>query len=295
MLNSEGRPGTTLIELLVVLVLLSLIAGAIMHVAIAQERLLDAVDQVTRSRRAARDGADIPREELRAVSPATGGIYGMDSSHVEFRALVGASALCQVDSARTTVAIPDRLSWSAITSWIASPREGDTVLVFDSTVDSAAPVWRVHTLASAPSPGGRCPAATGLARSSAEEGAALSFRLAQPLELSVGSGAALRFFRRSRYELYRAGDGRWYLGFLDCTSARSVPCSTVQPVSGPFEAGGVRFAYRDSAGALTADPTRVALIDILSRAGTDAPLRAMGFALGVHSDSILTHIALRNR
>ena len=295
MLSGARRHGTTLLELLVVLVLLAIVGGAIMRVAVGQQRFLAAAERVMEAHRTSREGADIPRQELRAVAPASGGIYDMADDRIEFRSLIGASVVCEVDTSRTTVSIPGRLGWSGLTSWIVAPRERDTVVVFDATSDSAPPRWRAHTLATAPSPGGRCPSASGLARTTAEESDAIAFQIAPPLELPIGAGASLRFLRRARYQLYRAGDGRWYLGFLDCAPARSIPCSTIQPVSGPFPPGGVRFAFRDSAGALTVDPTRVARIDVVSRAESDAPLRAMGFALGVYSDSVLASIALRNR
>lgn len=293
--SRERRFGTTLTELLVVLVLLVMVGGAIIRVAVGQQRFLGAVEQVMRMERTVREGVDIPRGELRAVVPGTGGIYQMAPNRVEFRAPVGSSVICAVDSTRTTIAIPARLSWSALSSWIASPRVGDTLLVFDAAIDSTPPGWRIHTLATELSPGGRCDVTTGLARTSSEESAALTFRLTTPLEPATGAGSAVRFVRRSRYELYRAGDSRWYLGFLDCAPARAVPCGTIQPVSGPFETDGVRFSYSDSAGATATDPTRVARIDVLSRAATTTPLRAIGFALGFHSDSVLASIALRNR
>lgn len=295
MLSRASRQGTTLLELLVVLVLLSMLGGAIMHVAVAQQRFLDAAERVVEARRTAREGADIPRQELRAVAPASGGIYDMAADYVEFRSLIGASVVCDIDSTRTRVSIPGRQAWSGLTSWVVPPREGDTLVVFDAASDSSPLRWRLHTLASAPAPVGHCAAASGLAPIQADESAALSFELDPPLELSAETGAPLRFFRRVRYELYRAGDGRWYLGFLDCAPARSVSCSAVQPVAGPFAPAGVRFAFRDSTGALTSHPAGVARIDVLSRATSDAPLRAMGFALGIHSDSVLASISLRNR
>lgn len=295
MLSRSSRHGTTLVELLLVLVLLAIVGGAIMRVAVGQQRFLDAVERVMEVHRTVQEGADIPRQELRAVGAASGGIYDMTADRIDFRSLIGSSVLCDVDSSRTTVSIPGRFSRSGLTSWVAAPRERDTVLVFDATSDSAPPSWRVHTLATAPAPGGRCPMASGLARTPAEEGDALSFQIAPPLELTFGAGASLRFFRRARYQLYRAGDGQWYLGFLDCAPGRSVPCTAIQPVSGPFAPAGVRFAFRDSTGAITADPGRVARIDVLSRAASDASLRAMGFAVGIYSDSVLASIALRNR
>lgn len=295
MLSGSRRRGTTLMELLVVLVLLALVGGAIMRVAVGQQRFLHAVERAIEIHRTSREGADIPRAELRTVAANSGDIYEMGTDRIEFRSLIGTSVICEVDSARTTLSIPGRSAWSGLTSWMATPRDGDTVLVFDSADDSVPPRWLAHTLLIAPAPGGRCPVASGLARTAAEESNALSFRLEPPLESSTDAGAALRFFRRTRYQLYRAGDGRWYLGFLDCAPARATPCSTAQPVSGPFVSEGVRFSYRDSTGAVTAEPTRVARIDVLSHAASDAPLRAMGFALGIYSDSVLASIALRNR
>ena len=295
MLSRTSRHGTTLVELLVVLVLLAMVGGAIMRIAVGQQRFLDAVTRVMEVHRTVQEGADIPRQELRAIGAASGGIYDMTADRIDFRSLIGTSVLCDADSSRTTVSIPGRLSWSGVTSWIVAPRERDTVLVFDATTDSAPPDWHVHTLATAPAPGGRCPVASGLARTSAEEGNALTFQIAPPLELTVEAGASLRFVRRARYQLYRAGDGQWYLGFLDCAPARSVPCSVIQPVSGPFAPAGVRFAFRDSTGAITADPTRVARVDVLSRTASSTSLRAMGFALGIYYDSTLASIALRNR
>jgi hypothetical protein len=295
MLTRVRRRGTTLLELLVVLVLLAIVGATIMRVAIGQQRFLAAVERVMEVHRASREGADIPRQELRMVAPASGGIYDMAADRIDFRSLIGSAVICDIDTSRTIVSIPGRLAWSRLTSWVVAPRERDTVLVFDSASDSAPPRWRVHTLASAPALGGRCPTGTGLARNAAEESDALSFQLMPPLEPTVGVGALLRFVRRARYQLYLAGDGAWYLGFRDCSPARSVPCSTIQPVSGPFAPAGVRFSFLDSAGVVTADPARVAQVDVVSRAASFASLRAMGFALGIYSDSVLAITVLRNR
>jgi type II secretory pathway pseudopilin PulG len=295
MLRAQRARGTTLVELLAVLVLLAIVGGAIMRVAVGQQRFLDALERVIETRRTAREGVDIPRQELRPVAAGSGGIYAMAGDMVEFRSLIGASALCTIDSSRTTVSIPDRGAWSALTSWVASPRERDTVLVFDAASDSVPPLWRVHTLASAPATGGLCPLASGFARTAANESAALTLHLSPPLEPTVSAGAALRFVRRVRYRLYRAGDGQWYMGFVDCLPARAGPCSTIQPVSGPYAAGGLRFVYRDSTGAATTDRARVTRIDVVSSAASDVALRAAGFVRGIYSDSVVASIYLRNR
>jgi type II secretory pathway pseudopilin PulG len=295
MLSRAHHSGSTLLELLVVLVILAMVGGAIMHLTVGEERFLATLDEVTEMQRTVREGADIPRYELRSVAPASGGIYEAADDHVDFRSLTGSSVLCSVDSSLTTLSIPDRLAWSALTTWIAAPREGDTVLVLDADTDGVPPTWRVHTLLTAPAPGGSCPPSTGLARNSADEVATLAFRLAAPLEPTVTPGAALRFVRRARYALYRAGDDLWYLGYLDCAPARAVPCSAIQPISGPFAPGGVRFLFRDAVGASTSEPADVKRIDVLSRTTSSTPLRAIGFALGLRTDSALTSVAPRNR
>lgn len=293
-LNGRLR-GTTLVELLAVLVLLALVGAAVMRIAVGQQRFLSAVDAVIDARRAARDGVDIPRQDLRAVAAASGGIYAMVADMIEFRSLIGVSVACRVDSSRIRVSIPARDAWSRLTSWVASPRAGDTVLVFDAASDSAHPVWHAHALTTDPVPGGVCPVGSGFARNSIEEAAALELQLIPQLEPTIHAGAALRFVRRARYQLYRAGDGRWYLGYLDCLSSRATPCSTIQPVSGPFASGGVRFAFSDSSGVPTGNPSSVARVDVVSHTGTHAPLRAMGFVWGSYSDSVVASVALRNR
>lgn len=295
MLRGRLSPGTTLVELLAVLVLLAMVGAAILRIAVGQQRFLDAVDRIIEARRTVREGVEIPRQDLRAISPASGGIYSMAADMVEFRSLTGVSVVCGFDSSRTLVSIPDRYAWNALTSWVASPRQGDTVLVFDAVRDSEPPVWRAHILAADPARGGICPVSGGFSRSSIEEGAALQLQLIPALEPGIGAGAALRIVRRARYQLYRAGDSRWYLGYLDCLSTRSVPCSTIQPVSGPFVTAGIRFLFRDSSGVETSDPAAVTRIDIVSRATTDVALRAAGFASGGYTDSVVASVALRNR
>jgi hypothetical protein len=111
----------------------------------------------------------------------------------------------------------------------------------------------------------------------------------------VRPGAALRFVRRARYQLYRASDGLWYVGHLDCLPSRATPCATIQPVVGPFESNGVHFAYRDSTGAVTSDPTRVARIDVHARAPGLRMPHAGGYASHGSADSLLITIAPRNR
>ncbi|HEV7705174.1 MAG TPA: hypothetical protein VGO46_12820, partial [Gemmatimonadaceae bacterium] len=120
----------------------------------------------------------------------------------------------------------------------------------------------------------------------AEASAAISLSLSPPLDSAVAPGAIVRVVRRARYELYRASDSRWYLGYLDCLSSRATPCNIVQPVAGPFAPGGIQLAYLDRSGALTANPASVARIDALAIAERRSSPAVL--------DSLSTTIALRN-
>jgi hypothetical protein len=171
------------------------------------------------------------------------------------------------------------------------------VLIFDPGADVSPDDdrWTTRTLADDPASVGGCPNASGLTATAAEATTAWSLRLDAPLDSTVPPGAALRFFRRARYELYQASDGLWYLGYADCLAVRNPQCSVVQPVSGPYAAGGVRFAFLDTLGSATTDPGRVARIDVLARAESPRVVHDSRGRAARFRDSLTTSIALRNQ
>ena len=117
------------------------------------------------------------------------------------------------------------------------------MLATDSTLGDS---WQRHVLSAAPSHAGSCPTSTGLTTTPSESAAALAFTFTPALDTAIGPGTLVRVVRRARYELYRASDSRWYLGYLDCVASRATPCNTVQPVSGPFAPSGIQLAYLDA-------------------------------------------------
>lgn len=282
------HPGFTLVELMVGLVVAMIVGMAAITVAVRHEHLAFALEQIMEARRALREGTDALRYDLRSTAPQQHAIYSMGPSFVEFRMATGFSILCGLDSSRTLLIFPARTSSTPnVTSWIVSPEPGDTVLIFAASADSAR--WHTHAVGSAPASGRTCSpnfAATGGAST-------LALRVATPVTSDVGAGAILRFVRRARYELYRAADGGWYLGFRDCLSTRATPCATVQPVSGPYARGGLQFRFLDSADIPTTDPHRVSRIDIVLRAQTAMNLHAPGIASGTYTDSVLFTIRPR--
>ena len=116
----------------------------------------------------------------------------------------------------------------------------------------------------------------------------------------------LRFTRIVRMSLYRASDGRWYLGARDWNVA-SGRLNTIQPVAGPLDPydvnprrSGLSFRYFDDAAVeLRApfDPGRIARVDVWARSATLRPVRLAGLtaAAGPFVDSLAAALAIRNR
>ena len=106
-------------------------------------------------------------------------------------------------------------------------------------------------------------------------------------ERAIPSGAPVLGFETVTYRLYRSTeDRRWYVGMKTATD--------LQPLLGPVTSDGLAFAYFDSSGAVTTDPSRVSLIEVRVRALTDQPIRRAGGRLGHQVDSLVTLVALRN-
>lgn len=285
--------GFTLAELLVAITLLGVVSTVVLGVVLRQQRFHRATLALLEARRAARDAADVLRSDLRAISPAAGDLLVMGADHLELRAATGTSIVCAMSGARDIVHLPPRAAAAgALTSWIVPPEPGDTVLVRAMALAPAAARWDAHVLAAEPGRGG-CPTAGGFVASAAESASAIALRIVPPLAPDVHAGAALRIVRRARYELYRAGDARWYLGYRDCLATRALPCSTIQPVSGPFAPDGLRFVYRDSSGAQTTDPARVRRIDVAVVARSRV-VPSVGISARPASESLALTIAPRN-
>ena len=279
--------GASLIELVVVIVLLSALGSAVLAVVIHQERFYRAQADAIDSRATVRDAASLLQSDLRALTPLDGDLYAIDPAAVEFRATLAQSAICTISPSRQRITIPpEHLASGAPLTWLGTqPQAGDTLLVLatDSTLGDS---WQRHVLTANPSASGTCPLVTGLTTTAAEAATALTLSLSPPLDTAIEPGTLVRVVRRARYELYRASDFRWYLGYLDCLASRATPCNVVQPVSGPFAPTGIRLAYLDHDGAPTTDPFRVARIDVLA-------IASRRFSPGT-LDSLATTIALRN-
>lgn len=287
--------GFTLVEILLGLVATSLIAAIVLAVTLRQQRLARALGAIANTRRALHEGADMLRYDLRAAAPAAHGVYAIGPDFIEFRLPTGGSVICGMDPSHSALVIPGRGPAAAsLTAWVIAPEASDTVLVLDSSVPDDSVRWRSYVLAAAPSPNGEC-LGDGRSLIGADSTArAFTLQLTAPLDAGVPVGAALRFVRRVRYERYRAGDGEWYLGYLDCLPTRATPCASVQPVSGPYAPSGIVFQYFDSSGAPTTDPARVSRITISLRAASHSAIQVGGLLAGPFTDSLTFSVVPRN-
>lgn len=286
--------GTTLAELLVALVLFAIVGGAALGVLASQQRFAHRALERLAARRAARDAADALRSDLRPLAPSRGDLLAIGANRIEFRGAIGSSVVCAVGPARDVLHVPPRdAAGGALTSWVVPPVAGDTLLVRVPAPLPDGAEWEAYALAADPARGA-CPLAGGLVASVAESSTAIALRVTPPLSPGVRAGAPVRVVRRERYELYRGGDGGWYLGFADCRAGRATPCATVQPVSGPFAPGGIAFSYRDATGAETTTPSLARSVRVLLVGRGTTGSSVSGPGVGAAAESLAITITPRN-
>jgi type II secretory pathway pseudopilin PulG len=296
----SGRPALTVVELVVALTLFGVVATIMLSIVGGQQRFHVGSLQIIDTKRSAHQAVTVVYGELRAASGAD--IYAISDSSITFRATHGASAICALDSARTSVTLPTAATGQrpSFSTFLAMPRAGDSLLIFDpgdaTTADDDG--WSAHVLTANPG-GGVCPLRPfGLATRDADVAMGIGILVAPPLTPSVLVGSPVRFFRPVSYSLYRGSTGEWTLGYATCAAGT---CRVRQPLSGPYlpftsgGAGGVAFRYFDAEGASTADRARVARVDVVARARSASLLDLAHLRGQRYHDSLAVTIALRNR
>jgi prepilin-type N-terminal cleavage/methylation domain-containing protein len=299
-----NRAGFSLVELLIVIVLLALVLTSVMTIFVQQQRFYSDSSAIMETRSSTRDAAYVLQGDLRAISPMSGDIYAMGSKFLEFRSQPGASVVCTIDAGRTVLTVPplNVATGAALTSWLAPPAAGDTLLIFDAGTSpgTASDTFNIYTLTAAPTANASCPNATGLTTTLGEATQGYTLRVSPALPATTTVGAPIRIIRRARYELYQEASGNWYLGYFDCVPSRSPKCNPLQPVAGPYVppdnsgTGGIAFTFRDSTGAVTANTLLVRRVDLAARAQTVIDVHTSGYKRGPMTDSTFITIAPRN-
>jgi type II secretory pathway pseudopilin PulG len=296
----RARTGVTLAELLVVLVIMGLVGSVIMRVILRQQRFYSAAAEITSTRADLRDLATALPTDLRGISSAGGDIYAMSDSSIDFRLPLGISTICQLGAGLLSVVVPPTslTTRSGVTTWIAQPTAGDSVVIYDEGATTAITddAWRPYKITAAPT-AASCPTTTKFTSTSAEAAAGLNLALSAALPATSPQGSAMMFFRHAHYGLFVTTSGKTMLGYYDCPAG---VCGSVTPVAGPFlpyalSGSGVQFTYYDSTGAVTAIKTNVARIDVVLRAQTAAPVALIGGDKSYVRDSLAFTVSLRNR
>lgn len=301
--------GATLVELVVVLALGGALCALMLSMVVRQQRVHTGANAIVEGKRSARDAIELLARELRpiatgaaALAPHGPDIYSMSDSDITFRAHLGSSVICTVEADRTTITLPGITGPfnQRLTSFIALPRAGDSLFIFDrgTTPSPDDDTWHRFALA-ADLGGGLCPLRPiGLATNDVESMFAAGMALTTAVPITIAVGAPVRFFRPTTYSLYRTSVGDWAFGISACAGGS---CGVRQPVSGPYQrpssgtAKGIVLEYLDSSGAPTTNPGAVARIDVVARTRSSTPLDIAHIRGTPYHDSLTTSIAIRNR
>ena len=308
-----SRAGFSLTELIISMTLLGLIGTVIVSVVVSQQRFYRGTNALTETRAQLRQVAAMLPSELRGISAAGNDIYSMTDSSIEFRSTFGSSVVCKTLSGY--LVLPPRNTAKGIrwTTWSQTPVVGDSIALYDESTGAGAADdrWTMHQITALATYTGNvtngCQTSTRFTESSDLTSANPSYRIAvsPAYPSTVKQGAAIRFYKRVRYNLFQDTDGLWYLGYRDCVQWRTPQCTTPQAIGGPYQGhaapgtglSGVEFSYRDSVDAITTNPATLARITVVVRGQSSELIQLGGMQSGWKRfrDSLTLEIALRNR
>jgi prepilin-type N-terminal cleavage/methylation domain-containing protein len=216
-----SRRGTTLVELLVALVLSAVLLGAASSSLLRQQRAARWVGASSAAESQVRHVARLLSGELALLDAESGDVAAgqASDSSLELRAVVASGLAC--DTATNVVALaPPGLTTPPLSGVARAPAPGDS-LWYDA--DSLGWRGRAVLAVARASAGCTLPAAT----------AGATYRLTLDAPIDASGATPVRLTRWERYVVYRASDGRWYVGIRDWSVA-SARYLAPQPVAGPF-------------------------------------------------------------
>jgi hypothetical protein len=304
-MTSSHRRAFTLVEMLISLLLATLAGGVALSVLTRQQRLYHGLDDILDVSEHLRDASDLLAADLRTASPASDTVRLAADTAIEIFSTIGSSMLCSSPSGPLLLLPPDTsTNGNTLTAWLVTPDTGDYALVFrDSSAQLPVRGWerfRIVNVSTLPIASG-CPSSSHLTTQADMDANARAYqvRLTTLPSPFIRAGAPIRFIRRGRYDVYRASDRKWYLGYRRCNAVDGI-CGIVQPVSGPYQSQGrapITFRYYRSDGTeLTSSgpSTNVARVDIVVRDESTNLLQIPGFSRASFNDSSVTTIAFRN-
>lgn len=305
------RAGMTLLELLISLILVGLMGGLIIGFLLKQERFYTGANEIVLTRTQVHQAAMI-ETDLRSISAPAGDIYAMTDTSIEFRSTFGSAYICGSDRTNSRIAVPPLTlaNKAVLTSWTQQPAVNDSLALYvDSTSSSSKDdTWSLHRISGGSvvitdaSPG--CLSSSKMMKTTdvSSTNPSYAFTLSPTQSATVSTGAAVRFFKRVHYSLYKASDNQWYLGYFDCRTSRTPVCNTIAPIAGPLrpyvagppEQAGLLFTYYDSTGAVTTNRLAVSRISILLQGEGSKTIQLAGGSPVTFRDSLRIEVGLRN-
>jgi len=215
-----GRGGFTLLELLVVIAgLAPLVAAALGLVLHATRSAVSAV-ALAAAEASVSDAVHVLEAELAPLVPGRD-LLSLSSTTIRFRAVRGTGAWCRLDS--LGVVVPSPGAWAAS----RGPQAGRDSIEVELVASAGAPArWRWRgALQADPQPSGCAPPG----------GAGLLLTTPLVLPPGVALGPLLRTDEVVEFRAYQSG-GRTWLGMDHPGTGAGI-----EPLAGPFTAGGIRF------------------------------------------------------
>jgi prepilin-type N-terminal cleavage/methylation domain-containing protein len=265
------RSGMSLAELLVALSLGGIVLGVAAGSMLRQQRGVRWIEGLSGAELQVRPVMRLLTDELSLLDASAGDVapgQASDSS-LQVRSVVGASLSC--DSASALTLLPETAAPPALAGSASPPAVGDSVWLYRG----ASLGWRARSVVGVSRATSACAVPT--------SAAGPTYRLLLDAPPAAAAGTPVRITRWERWVVYRAGDGRWYVGIRDYSPSTS-RFLAAQPVAGPFlrtVRNGARtgFRYFDASGSpIDADGTnegriarvRITTLSVVPSIGADS-------------------------
>lgn len=137
------RHGLSLPELLVVLTLMGIIGTALTRTLVKQQQSYKDTVHTATMRRELRLGAMMLPQDVRSVSSAGGDVLEMAEQRFGFLGTFGSAVIC-ARTGNTFDILPTNLARHTLTTWTSPPLVGDTVFVYNDSLNAGAvdDVWQ---------------------------------------------------------------------------------------------------------------------------------------------------------
>ncbi len=247
------RAGFTVAEALVYLVVALIVVASVYQLLIGQNRLYTKQREVQDVRATLRAAGALLATELRQASAPEGDIYSLSPYAVKLRSIRAVGHICKISGDGFTFGL-------TLTAGEFDGTSDDSAMVFRAgNPGSSDDTWQVGLI-------------DPLSFTAPDSSWAWTGNCALPHEQTIfvpglpGAGGfrvggPLRNFRPIEYGIYLE-DGRWWLG------RRVGAAPSYERLAGPLRAlsdSGLYFSYYDQTGAVTADPSKVSMVEFVLR------------------------------